>query len=72
MEKKELLLLPAPLCEAAEEIAKGKHIKIGESIRPRNKFEDRLTQAKIKNKQVAENYAKQKETHGKGVRHVQK
>ncbi|MGI1837308.1 toprim domain-containing protein [Lactococcus garvieae] len=72
VEKKELLLLPAPLCEAAEEIAKGKHIKIGESIRPRNKFEDRLTQAKIKNKQVAENYAKQKETHGKGVRHVQK
>lgn len=71
VEKKELLLLPAPLCEAAEEIVKGKHIEIGESIRPQNKFEERLTQAKKNNKVTAENYAKQN-VQGEGLRKPQK
>ncbi|WP_242359012.1 toprim domain-containing protein [Lactococcus petauri] len=40
---------------------KKSNIKIGEYRQTQNKFEERLAQAKIKNKQLAENYAKQKE-----------
>uniref|UniRef100_UPI00359C26F7 toprim domain-containing protein n=1 Tax=Lactococcus garvieae TaxID=1363 RepID=UPI00359C26F7 len=47
-------------------------IKIGAYRQPQNKFEERLAQAKLKNKQLAENYAKQKEAHAQSVRHVQK
>lgn len=59
--EKELLLLPAPLQEAAEEIVQRKNIKIGEPTRPQNKFEERLAKAKMDNKTTAENYANQKQ-----------
>lgn len=59
--EKELLLLPAPIQEAAEEIIQKKNIKIGEPTRPQNKFEERLAQAKKDNKATAENYANQKQ-----------
>ncbi|WP_061415286.1 hypothetical protein [Lactococcus sp. DD01] len=59
--EKELLLLPAPIQEAAEEIIQKKNVKIGEPTRPQNKFEERLAQAKKDNKATAENYANQKQ-----------
>lgn len=59
VDKKELLLLPAPIQEAAEEIIQKKNVKIDETTRPQNKFEERLAQAKKDNKAVAENYAHQ-------------
>lgn len=59
--EKELLLLPAPIQEAAEEIIQKKNVKIGEPTRPQNKFEERLAQAKKDNKASAENYANQKQ-----------
>lgn len=59
--EKELLLLPAPIQEAAEEIVQRKNIKIGEPTRPQNKFEERLAKAKMDNKATAENYANQKQ-----------
>lgn len=46
VDEKELLLLPAPIQEAAEEIIQKKNIKIGEPTRPQNKFEECLDQAK--------------------------
>ena len=46
VDEKELLLLPAPIQEAAEEIIQKKNIKIGEPTRPQNKFEECLAQAK--------------------------
>lgn len=61
VDEKELLLLPAPIQEAAEEIIQKKNIKIGEPTRPQNKFEERLAQAKKDNKATAENYANQKQ-----------
>lgn len=61
VDEKELLLLPAPLQEAAEEIVQRKNIKIGEPTRPQNKFEERLAKAKMDNKTTAENYANQKQ-----------
>ncbi|WP_285023584.1 toprim domain-containing protein [Lactococcus garvieae] len=61
VDEKELLLLPAPIQEAAEEIVQQKNVKIGEPTRPQNKFEERLAKAKIDNKTTAENYANQKQ-----------
>ncbi|MFQ6324117.1 toprim domain-containing protein [Lactococcus garvieae] len=61
VDEKELLLLPAPIQEAAEEIVQRKNVKIGEPTRPQNKFEERLAKAKIDNKTTAENYANQKQ-----------
>lgn len=61
VDEKELLLLPAPIQEAAEEIIQKKNVKIDEPTRPQNKFEERLAQAKKDNKAAAENYANQKQ-----------
>lgn len=61
VDEKDLLLLPAPIQEAVEEIVQRKNIKIGEPTRPKNKFEERLAKAKMDNKTTAENYASQKQ-----------
>lgn len=61
VDEKELLLLPAPIQEAVEEIIQKKNVKIDEPARPQNKFEERLAQAKKDNKAAAENYAHQKQ-----------
>ncbi|MGY0173443.1 toprim domain-containing protein [Lactococcus petauri] len=61
VDEKELLLLPAPIQEAAEEIVQKKNVKIDEPARPQNKFEERLAQAKKDNKAASENYAHQKQ-----------
>lgn len=59
VDEKELLLLPAPILEAAEEIVKRKNVKIGESTRPRNKFEERLQKANETRKVVEEKLKRQ-------------
>lgn len=54
VDQKDILLLPAPLQEAAEEIVKKSNIKIGEP-RPKNKFEERLQKAQRDKRAVEEN-----------------
>ncbi|UYT10315.1 hypothetical protein [Lactococcus garvieae] len=54
VDQKDILLLPAPLQEAAEEIMKKSNIKIGEP-RPKNKFEERLQKAQRDKRAVEEN-----------------
>lgn len=54
VDQKDILLLPAPLQEAAEEIVKKSNIKIDEP-RPKNKFEERLQKAQRDKRAVEEN-----------------